>query len=265
MAKNTSPMTFFQPKPFTQGCDASILLDDTPTFTGEKTALPNANSVRGYEVIDSIKAQLELLCPGVISCADILAVAARDAVVALGGITWTVQLGRRDSTTASLDVANTDIPSPFLNLDDLITAFANKGFTVNELVALSGSHTIGQARCLLFRDRIYKETNIDTQFAIALRSNCPTAGGDNNLANFDTTTPTVFDNAYFTNLLANKGLLHSDQQLFTGGSTDAQVRTYSINSAAFFTDFGNAMIKMGNLSPLTGSNGQIRANCRRVN
>ncbi|XP_010263840.1 PREDICTED: cationic peroxidase 1-like [Nelumbo nucifera] len=250
---------------FVNGCDASILLDDTSTFTGEKTALPNANSVRGFDVIDTIKSQLESACPGVVSCADILAVAARDSVVALGGTSWTVQLGRRDSTTASLNDANNDLPAPFLDLSALISAFANKGFTANELVVLSGAHTIGQARCTTFRDRIHNETNIDSQFATSMKSNCPSSGGDNNLANLDTTTATTFDNVFFTNLLSNKGLLHSDQQLFNGGSTDSQVRTYSTNSATFFSDFGNAMIKMGNLSPLTGTSGQLRTNCRRVN
>ncbi|GMN64080.1 hypothetical protein TIFTF001_033147 [Ficus carica] len=120
------------------GCDASILLDDTANFTGEKNARPNANSVRGYEVIDNIKKQLESSCPGVVSCADIVAVAARDSVVELGGPSWTVRLGRRDSTTASQSAANSNIPAPTLNLAGLISAFSNKGFTAKELVALSG-------------------------------------------------------------------------------------------------------------------------------
>lgn len=64
-----------------QGCDASVLLDDTSSFTGEKTAVPNNNSLRGYEVVDEIKSKLEKVCPGVVSCADILAIAARDSTV----------------------------------------------------------------------------------------------------------------------------------------------------------------------------------------
>ncbi|XWS39705.1 hypothetical protein CRYUN_Cryun18bG0077900 [Craigia yunnanensis] len=59
---------------FVHGCDASILIDGPDS---EKQAPPNLG-VRGYEVIDDAKAQLEATCPGVVSCADILA---RDAVV----------------------------------------------------------------------------------------------------------------------------------------------------------------------------------------
>ncbi|XP_047334933.1 cationic peroxidase 1-like [Impatiens glandulifera] len=250
---------------FVNGCDASVLLDDTANFTGEKTALPNNNSLRGFEVIDNIKTTLEKNCPGVVSCADILTVAARDSVVALSGKSWTVPLGRRDSTTASLSAANTNIPGPNLDLSGLISSFSNKGFTAREMVALSGGHTIGSARCVVFRNRAHNETNIDASFATSLRSICPTSGGNNNLAALDVTTRDVFDNAYFTNLKSFKGLLHSDQELFKNGSADAIVNTYSANSATFFTDFGNAMVKMGNLSPLTGTNGQIRTNCRKTN
>ncbi|KAL4649415.1 hypothetical protein ACB092_01G012600 [Castanea dentata] len=249
---------------FVKGCDASVLLDDTTNFTGEKTAGPNNDSLRGYEVIDTIKSQLEKQCPGVVSCADILAVAARDSVVRLGGTTWTVPLGRRDATTASFNDAQNNLPSPFSDLSALISAFSNKGFTAPEMVTLSGGHTIGQVKCSIIRTRIYNETNIDSNFAASLKKNCPSTGGDSNLSPLDQTAR-VFDNTYFKDLVIKKGVMHSDQQLFNGGSTDSQVNTYSQNSAMFFSDFGSAMIKMGNLSPLTGSNGEIRTNCRKTN
>ncbi|KAJ0007477.1 hypothetical protein Pint_30705 [Pistacia integerrima] len=250
---------------FATGCDASVLLDDTSSFTGEKTAAANADSLRGFEVVDTIKSQVESICPGVVSCADIVAVAARDSVVALGGPSWTVQLGRRDSTTASLGAANTDLPSPLLDLSDLISSFAKKGFSAKEMVVLSGAHTTGQARCSMFRERLYNETTIDSSFATSLKSNCPTTGSNNNLSPLDAHSPVIFDNLYFNNLINNKGLLHSDQQLFSGGSTDSQVTTYSTNLNTFHADFANAMVKMGGLSPLTGSEGEIRTNCRKIN
>ncbi|GER29775.1 peroxidase [Striga asiatica] len=99
---------------FVQGCDASILLDDSPTIQSEKSAGPNANSARGFDVIEAAKTAVERICPGVVSCADILAVAACDAPVAVGGPSWPVRVGRRDSTTANFNAANTDLPDLFL-------------------------------------------------------------------------------------------------------------------------------------------------------
>lgn len=85
------------------------------------------------------------------------------------------------------------------------------------------------------------------------------------MAPLDIQTPTKFENNYYKNLLQNRGLLHSDQQLFNGGSTDSIVRTYSNSESTFNSDFAAAMIKMGDISPLTGSNGEVRKNCRKVN
>ncbi|GKD16403.1 peroxidase 4, partial [Tanacetum coccineum] len=218
------------------GCDGSLLLDDTSSFTGEKNAAPNFRSARGFDVVDNIKSAVEKACPGVVSCADILAISARDSVHILGGPYWNVKW--------------------------------RVGLSAKDMVALSGSHTIGQARCTNFRARIYNETkNLDASFGASRRSNCPRASGsgDNNLAPLDVQTPNAFNNDYYKNLIAKKGLLHSDQQLFNGGSADSTVRQYSSNPSQFSSDFAAAMIKMGDFRPLTGSSGEIRRNCRRPN
>lgn len=251
---------------FVQGCDASILLDDAPSISSEKNAGPNRDSVRGYQVIEDAKSQVEKKCPGVVSCADIVAVAARDASVAVGGPSWTVKLGRTDSTTATASLANTELPSFRASLETLISSFANKGLTARDMVALSGAHTIGQARCLTFRDRLYSNgTNIDAGFSTTRKRRCPATGGggDANLAPLDLVTPNSFDYNYFKNLIQKKGLLESDQVLFSGGSTDPIVSEYSKTPSNFMSDFASAMVKMGDIPP--ASVGQIRRICSVVN
>ncbi|EEF51117.1 Lignin-forming anionic peroxidase precursor, putative [Ricinus communis] len=253
---------------FVQGCDGSILLDDTSSMTGEKFARNNNNSVRGFQVIDNAKAQVESICPGIVSCADIVAVAARDASVAVGGPSWTVKLGRRDSTSASQRLADANLPGFTDSLESLISLFERKGLSARDMVALSGAHTIGQARCLTFRGRIYNNaSDIDAGFASTRRRQCPAnnGNGDGNLAALDLVTPNSFDNNYFRNLIQKKGLLQSDQVLFSGGSTDNIVNEYSRSPSTFSSDFASAMVKMGDIEPLTGSQGEIRRLCNVVN
>ncbi|GAB4827676.1 hypothetical protein Ancab_034561 [Ancistrocladus abbreviatus] len=252
---------------FVNGCDGSVLLDDTPTFTGEKRATPNLNSVRGFDVIDNIKSAVERVCPGVVSCADVLAITARDSVVLFGGPYWNVKLGRRDARTASQAAANNSIPPATSSLSALISSFRSHGLTSRDLVALYGAHTIGQARCTNYRAHIYNDSNIDPSLARRRRASCPrTRGvGDNNLAPLDSQTPTVFDHTYFTGLVNRQGLLHSDQELYNGGYTNFLVRTYSNSARTFHCDFATSMIKMGDIRPLTGSRGEIRRNCRKIN
>ncbi|XP_008235963.1 PREDICTED: peroxidase P7-like [Prunus mume] len=254
---------------FVNGCDGSILLDDTDSFTGEKTAGPNLNSVRGFDVVDDIKAALNRDCYGnVVSCADILAVAARDSVEILGGPSYSyeVQLGRRDATTAVLDDANRNLPAPTFDFSQLLSIFQSHGLGLQDLILLSGGHTIGLARCTTFRARIYNDTNIDSEFAASLQKGCPANGGDDNTAPIDSTT-THFDTVYFKSLLQKKGLFHSDQELFKsdGSDSDNLVQHYANSPQDFKEDFGASMVKMGNIKPLTGSDGEIRLNCRKIN
>ncbi|XP_004296028.1 PREDICTED: cationic peroxidase 1-like [Fragaria vesca subsp. vesca] len=254
---------------FVNGCDGSVLLDDSANFTGEKTAFPNLNSIRGFDVVDDIKATLNSVCHGnVVSCADILAVAARDSVEILGGPSYSyeVLLGRRDATTTSINDANRNLPPPFFNFPQLLSNFQSHGLDLQDLVLLSAGHTIGLARCTTFRTRIYNETNIDPEFAASLKQGCPSNGGDDNTAPLDSTTAR-FDTDYFKALLEKKGLLHSDQELFKGDGSDSDnlVQHYANNPKDFAVDFGASMIKMGNMKPLTGSDGEIRLNCRKIN
>lgn len=75
---------------FVQGCDASILIEGPNT---ERTAGPNL-LLRGFDVIEDAKAQLELACPGVVSCADIIALAARDSVVLVIAFSFYIHIDR---------------------------------------------------------------------------------------------------------------------------------------------------------------------------
>ncbi|KAL4319302.1 hypothetical protein GQ457_18G023490 [Hibiscus cannabinus] len=163
---------------FVQGCDASILLDDSPLIKSEKFAKQSNNSLRGYEVIDEVKLAVEKTCPDVVSCADIVAVAARDA-------------------------------SKYLTALKSSSLFGRKGLSAREIVALSGAHTLGQSRCVAFRARMYGNiSDIDAGFASTRKRNCPplAPNGDGNLAPLDL-TPNSFDNNYFKNLLKKKSML----------------------------------------------------------
>ncbi|KAH9304138.1 hypothetical protein KI387_008542, partial [Taxus chinensis] len=200
---------------FVKGCDGSVLLDDTTTLIGEKTAPPNANSLRGFEVIDSIKAELEFACPGIVSCADILAIAARDSVMLTGGPTWQVQLGRRDSRTASKALANDSIPAPTSNVATLIQKFQNVGLSQEDMVTLSGAHTIGKARCATFSARLQNQPDptLEKLMLTSLQRLCFNgfSSNSNAVTILDLETPRTFDNGYYRNLPSGQGLLNSDQ------------------------------------------------------
>ncbi|KAL3833365.1 hypothetical protein ACJIZ3_008101 [Penstemon smallii] len=258
---------------FVNGCEGSILLDDSSEFTGEKNALPNRNSARGFEVIDSIKEKVEKACPSTVSCTDILTIASRDAVFLAGGPFWPVPLGRRDGLTANETAANTDLPSPFEPLEDITAKFISKGLDVKDMVVLSGGHTIGFAQCSTFKQRLFNfdgagnpDPLLDGSLLGSLRGICPNQDdSDTNLAPLDSTTSAKFDNSYFKSLVNNSGLLQSDQVLMGDNKTAALVLTYSKVPFLFSKDFGTSMLKMSNIGILTGQKGEIRKNCRLVN
>ncbi|KAM5582393.1 hypothetical protein ABKV19_002687 [Rosa sericea] len=257
---------------FVNGCDASLLLDDADDIDSEKNAVPN-QSTAGYPVIDDIKTALENVCPGVVSCADIVALASQILVSENGGPTWEVQLGRRDSRTANR-AGTTAIPSPFETLAQITKKFTDAGLDSTDLVALSGAHTFGRAQCSTFVHRLYNfsgtgnpDPSLDTTYLETLRQTCPEGGNGGTLANLDPSTPNGFDNNYFTNLQNKQGLLQTDQELFStsGADTISIVDRFANSQSDFFDTFAKSMINMGNIKPLTGSDGEIRSDCKRVN
>ncbi|KAL5228768.1 hypothetical protein ABZP36_017033 [Zizania latifolia] len=259
---------------FVQGCDASVLLDDNDGVVSEKNAIPNKNSIRGFEVIDEIKAALEEACPHTVSCADTIALAARGSTVLSGGPYWEIPLGRKDSKTANMMLANKNLPPPNATLRRLVKFFQRQGLDKVDLVALSGSHTIGMARCVSFKQRLYNQhrdnkpdKTLEKLFYHTLASVCPRTGGDSSIRPLNFASPAKFDNTYYKLILEGRGLLNSDQVLWTGNDPEIAdlVRSYAQNESLFFEHYVNSIIKMGNISPVTGYNGEIRKNCRVVN
>lgn len=137
-----------------------------------------------------------------------------------------------------------------------------------------GAHTIGVAKCATFKQRLYNQngnnqpdSNLEKTFYFGLKSMCPRSGGDNIISPLDFGSPRMFDNTYYKLLLRGKGLLNSDEVLLTGSVKETRdlVKKYEQDESLFFQQFALSMIKLGNLRPLTGFNGEVRKNCRRVN
>uniref|UniRef100_A0A453G824 Peroxidase n=1 Tax=Aegilops tauschii subsp. strangulata TaxID=200361 RepID=A0A453G824_AEGTS len=253
---------------FVQGCDGSLLLDnDLPAIMTEKEVPANDRSARGFKVVDDIKRALENACPGIVSCADILALASEISVELAGGPRWSVLLGRRDGTTTNIESAN-NLPSPFDSLEMLQEKFKNLGLDDTDLVALQGAHTFGRAQCQFTqRNCSAGQDTCLTDARVPTFNPFPCSAGqdEETLVNLDTVTPDVFDNKYYGNLLRGRAPLPSDQVMLSdpvaAATTARIVRRFSESQKDFFKNFAASMIKMGNISPLTGRAGEIRNNC----
>lgn len=93
--------------------------------------------VGGFEVIKQAKAQLEAACPGIVSCADIVALAARDVVALVSGPRYEVPTGRRDGRVSNMSLAS-DMPDVSDSIEQLKSKFFRKGLSERHLVLLSG-------------------------------------------------------------------------------------------------------------------------------
>ncbi|KAK1382204.1 Peroxidase [Heracleum sosnowskyi] len=258
---------------FVEGCDGSVLISTKPGSKqwAEKDAEDNKDlAVEAFDSIKKAKSLLETKCPGVVSCADILAIAARDFVHLAGGPYYPVKKGRWDGKLSLASRVNLNVPHANSTVNELIKLFASKGLTPDDLVVLSGAHTIGFSHCKNFVNRLYDykgtkqpDPSIDPRLLKALKMSCPPFGRSGNVvAPFDVTTPFLFDNAYYQNLEARLGLLTSDQQLFFDPRTKPMVQALAKDKQRFFQAFSAAMDKMGSIGVKRGrKHGEKRKDC----
>lgn len=134
------------------------------------------------------------------------------------------------------------------------------------------------ARCANFRARIYGDFEatsgqdpLSESYLSSLKSICPPTRGaaDNNISAMDHVTPNLFDNSFYQILLRGEGLLNSDQEMYSsvlGIQTRELVKKYAADPVAFFQQFSDSMVKMGNIANLDSFvTGEVRKNCRFVN
>ncbi|KAH7420432.1 hypothetical protein KP509_13G007500 [Ceratopteris richardii] len=248
------------------GCDASILLDSGSDGTAELQAPANLG-IRRLDIIDNAKQQVEAQCPGTVSCADILAMVARDAVAFAGGPDIRIPLGRLDGFDTSANLAQSTLPPPSSSADNVLALFGGMGMDPEESVAILGSHTLGVAHCTNFADRLYPvpDPRLTVLMASALQARCPAGAFSNDAtANLDTSAVT-FDNSYFSNLVNGRGLLDVDANLATDPATASIVLNFANNQDAFFAAFSSAFVKLTSFRVLSGPQGEVRLNCHFSN
>ncbi|KAL2610823.1 hypothetical protein R1flu_022515 [Riccia fluitans] len=257
------------------GCDASLMLMSTPGNEAEKDAQENLSiSGDGLDAVTQAKLAVEEICPGVVSCADLITLVARELIILAGGPRYQLFYGRLDGRTSRAEDAVAFLPRARDSMDQLIQNFANQSFSIREMVALLGGHTIGFAHCSEFDYRIYNysstvkvdplmnSTAVETALGV-----CPIGVDVRIVGNLDNTTPEDFDNAYFQNLQQRGGVLESDQMLYEHPLTKPFVNMYAANNTLWYQDFVAAMEKMGTMNVRTapGPDAEIRQDCAFIN
>ncbi|KAK6939986.1 hem peroxidase [Dillenia turbinata] len=257
---------------FVEGCDGSILIDHGRNQ--EKNAFGH-QGVGGFDVIEKAKAHLERVCPATVSCADIVALAARDAVVLSKGPSYEVPTGRKDGLVSNKSLAD-EMPDVNDSILLLRFKFHKKGLTDKDLVLLSAAHTIGTTACFFMQRRLYKFTphggsdpSINPALLPRLKSMCPKGGNSERLP-LDVGSKLIFDDHILHNIKNGFGVIESDARLghdiVTKRIVDAYVGTARLGHNALFNrDFAAAMVKMGHIGVKTGSDGEIRRVCNAFN
>ncbi|RRT52706.1 hypothetical protein B296_00007329 [Ensete ventricosum] len=238
-----------------QGCDASVLVDSTDYNIAEKEAPPNL-TLRAFDVIDDIKAEVEKECSGVVSCADILALAARDGVALSGGEEYLLPTGRRDGKVSLMEDAH--FPGPSFSVHAALAAFQTINLDLVDLTTLLA------------------DPHIDPGLLDTLRRKCPfevveikNVSKDPkvfmNQAAVASSSPFTLDTSFYQGLLNYRAVLRLDQNLAFTDFTSSLAASYINDPKLFLTQFSKSMIKLGSVGVLTGLDGEIRSNCRSIN
>jgi peroxidase len=240
------------------GCDASIMIEGS----GMEMDAGGNFGVKRLDIINSIKADMEDMCPLTVSCADIIAMAGRDAVEYRGGPVIAIPLGRKDVDVSSATEADAKLPPATATVDRVLSLFGSFGMTAEESVAILGAHTVGVGHCKNIADRLQSDSPSAPNslvFRTQLMAACAVNVFDIAvLANYG--SQFTFDNQYFKDIQDGRGLFTVDNLISTDPRTAPIVSLYAQNQGAFFASFQSAYVKLTSRA-LTGNRGTVRAKC----
>lgn len=260
---------------FVEGCDGSVLINPTPSGPSERDNPLNLDLPGdAFDVIVRVKTALEISCPGVVSCSDILAAATRHLITQVGGPFYKVLFGKKDGLVSVASHVDHNLTDEKQTFETMFAPFLRKGFTIRDMVALlGGGHTIGFAHCSKFASRIFKfsptsevDPALNPAFAQRLRTLCANYTTNPDMAAFmDPMSPGKFDNNFFLNVIRGLDLLPSDHLLLADPRSKPVVEEFAKDQNKFFNEFAQAMEKLNVLGVKTGSDGEVRTNCFAFN
>ncbi|VAI92259.1 unnamed protein product [Triticum turgidum subsp. durum] len=233
---------------FVRGCDASVLLDASPENPHPEKEAPVNIGLAAFDLLEEIKAAVE------------------DR--------------RLDGLVSSASEAQAELPDSTFTVQQLIDNFARKDFDVEELVILSGAHSIGVGHCSSFTGRLTAPPEqINPAYRNLLNHKCHQGANPavvNNVRDEDYETVARFmpgftsrvrkisdflDNTFYHNNLARIVSFNSDWQLMTHTEARGHVHEYADNATLWDGDFADSLLKLSKLSMPAGSKGGIRKKC----
>ncbi|CAM6094928.1 unnamed protein product [Calypogeia fissa] len=117
---------------------------------------------------------------------------------------------------------------------------------------IAGAHTVGKAHCSSFSGRLRNfspqnqtDPSLDPKYAASLQKECPSNVSPSVIVSMDPISNRTFDNAYYTDVEAHKGLFSSDPALLNSGVSSAAVAGFASNNGDFLSQFAAAFLKVG--------------------